>query len=613
MATRTHATIWIGGAAGDGIASTGDILTRTAARSGLHVYGYNSYQSVIRGGHVLFQLHISAEKAYSQGGRYDLLIALNQETADLHHRTVHPAAGRGVLFNTDRIKLEPSAMPSGTRAYGLPVGELTGDLARNPVLQNTVASGAAVFLLGLDWAVFEQAVRDQFGHKKGEVAEINLKAARRGWERAEKSFKPLADVALKGDGKRRPLMTGNQAIALGAVAGGCKFYSAYPMTPASSIMHWLAPRAEKYGMIMKQCEDEISAINMAIGAGFSGARAMTGTSGGGFSLMTEAVGLAGITETPVVIVEVQRGGPSTGLPTKSEQGDLFQVLGASQGEYPKAVLAPAGLEDCFHTTVEALNLAEKFQLPAIVMSDLLLSEHTETADPAALTNKVSIDRGAVAASPGDGYGRYRDTPSGVSPRALPGTPGGLHVAASDEHDEDGVIISDIFTNPTKRVKMMEKRMRKLDGVLAEVKRPFLKEGPGGAPLTLVGWGSTYNVLREVRLALEREGVKVDHLHFRLLWPFPAEAALKELKAAKRTVCVENNFSGLFARLVRQETGFDLGLHIRKYDGEPFYHGPLLEKVKACLGAGAPRVQTMTTSELDIPVRRVEAAAQKEAS
>ncbi len=606
---RQSAVVWIGGAAGDGVASTGDILAKTCSRSGLHYFAQSSYQSVIRGGHVVYQFQTASTPVYTHGDNFDLLIALNQDSVDLHLKSIQPGVGRGIVFNSDKVKLDAAQLPAGTVAYGLPVGDLTAEFGRNPVMQNTLASGVFIYLMGLSWDIFEKAVRDQFGKKKAEIADLNVKVARKGFEYAQSKFQPIKDIVLKGDGKARMLMGANQAIALGAVAGGCTFYSAYPMTPASAIMHWLAPRAAKYGIVMKQCEDEIASINMAIGAGYSGVRAMTGTSGGGFALMTEALGLSGITEIPVVAVLVQRGGPSTGLPTKTEQGDLFQALGAGQGEYPKAVFAPISVEDAFHATVQSLNAAEKYQIPVILLSDLLLSEHLETVDPEAVTNKVPIERGPVVDSVGPDYKRYADTPSGVSPRVFPGVEGGQHVAASDEHDEDGVLISDIFTNPTTRVKMVKKRFRKMDGLARELaSQSILKEGPAEADLTLVGWGSTYKTLKNIRLALEKEGVKVNHLQFRVVWPFPSEAAAKEWRSVKKAVMVENNYSGLFAKLLRQETGFTVAHHIRKFDGEPFNFSPLLERIKGLLKPGAPEIQYLVSAELDIPIKRVAVTA-----
>jgi 2-oxoglutarate ferredoxin oxidoreductase subunit alpha len=457
------------------------------------------------------------------------------------------------------------------------------------VMQNTVLLGALAFLLGAPWDVFEGSIRAQFGKRKAELSDLNVTVARRGWEYAQKNFAPAGHIALSGDGRRRMVMTGNQAVALGAVAGGCKFYSAYPMTPASSIMHWLAPRAPRYGMIMKQSEDELAAINMAVGAGYAGVRAMVGTSGGGFALMTEAIGMAGMIEAPVVAVLSQRGGPSTGLPTKTEQGDLFQALGASQGEYPKAILAPLDPVDAYYSTIEAHNLAEKYQMPVIVILDLYLSER-------------NIERGEVVSSVEGDFLRYRDTPSGVSPRALPGTPGGEHVAVSDEHNEQGVLISDWYGNPSMRTKMMEKRMRKLDGARRDtVERAFLCEGPEGADITLVGWGSTYQILEEARQALEAAGHSVRLMQFRTLWPFPSQSALPILRSAKRVVCVENNYGGLLARLIRQETGVSIPFAVHKFDGEPFSIEPLSRALENCFSKDAPAVQTLVSSELDIPV------------
>jgi 2-oxoglutarate ferredoxin oxidoreductase subunit alpha len=599
MTTKPRVTVLMGGAAGDGVASTGDIFCRTSSRSGLHVYAYNSYQSVIRGGHVYYQVQVGGDsRVLSHGDNPDIVIALNQDTMNRHAAQVRE--GGIVIFNADKIKTDGVKLASGVRALGLPVTELTQSFpGKNGVMQNTLALGALTHILGLNWAVFEESIRSIFGKKKVEVADANVKIAKAGFDFAQSKIEALG-VSLKGDGKRRMLLTGNQAIAMGAVAGGCKFYSAYPMTPASSIMHWLAPRAPKYGMVMKQCEDEIAAINMAIGAGHAGVRSMTGTSGGGFALMTEAIGLAGMTETPVVIAEVQRGGPSTGLPTKTEQADLWQVLGASQGEYPRAVIAPITVSDAFYATTEALNLAEKFQCPILIVSDLLLSEHMETVDPETLTNKVPIERGEIVQSwtqngNGEKFKRYKDTPSGVSPRVLPGTPELMYVAASDEHDEEGIVISDVYTDPAIRVKMMEKRMRKVDGLLKATQGPLVDGNPADAAMTLIGWGSTYQIIQEVVLALRQAGARVCHVQIRNIVPFHADELEAVLKASKKTVCIENNYTGQMASLIRQETGYKVHHKINKYDGEPFYFEPLLGQVKACLGANAPVRQVQLTA------------------
>jgi 2-oxoglutarate ferredoxin oxidoreductase subunit alpha len=598
MNSRQEATIWIGGEAGEGIASAGDVFMKAAARNGLGAFAHNSYQSVIRGGEVLLQIHAGPHPIRSQGGDWDFLLALNQRVLDLHLRSARP--GAAALFNSDTVK--PPADPSAIQPLAVPVGELSADLPRNPVMQNTVLLGALLCLLRFPWEIVEESVCAQFGTRKAGLADMNVTAARRGWDFAQQHFPPPEHIALAGDGRRRIMITGNQAAALGAVAGGCKFYSAYPMTPASSIMHWLAPRAARYGMIMKQAEDELAAINMAIGAGYAGVRAMVGTSGGGFALMTEALGMAGMIEAPVVAVLSQRGGPSTGLPTKTEQGDLFQALGASQGEYPKAVLAALDPIDAYYTVTEAHNLAEKYQMPVIVMMDLYLSERTVVTDPESLHPNVPIERGEVPASVEEGYLRYRDTPSGVSPRALPGTPNGMHVAVSDEHNEEGVLISDWYTNPSMRARMMEKRMRKLEGVRRDTEnRAFIREGPEAAELTIVGWGSTYQILDEARRKLADGGRSVNLIQFRELWPFPTAQVLPLLHAAKRVVCIENNYGGLLARLIRQETGVTVPYAVRKYDGEPFSIEPLTKALETCLEKDAPSIQTLISSFLDLPV------------
>ena len=585
----TEITVGIAGAAGDGLDKTGDTLARTAARLGLHVFAYNSYQSIIRGGHTWLRLRMGEERVDCHGDHLNVLIALNQDSIERHAREVEP--GGAILFNSSRLRCDSSLVPGGVQVAGLPIREITQPLGSLlPVMQNTVALGALIHLIGFDAGVTEDLIAETFKHKGAQVIEQNVKVFRAGHEYAARELKGLGR-RWSFSRKRRPIFTGNLAFALGAVAGGCKFYSAYPMSPASFILHWLASHSEKCGVLVKQAEDEIAVVNLAIGAGHAGARAMCATSGGGFALMTEAIGMAGMIETPVVVVNVQRGGPSTGIPTKTEQGDLNQAVGASQGDFPRVIVAPKDPVDCYYATAEAFNLAEKFQLPVILISDLLLSEHRSTVDPEALTPGVPIERGELltelpsGAGPG-GYRRYAMTPSGVSPRARPGTRGAVHVAATDEHDEQGVLVSDEHTNPAIRRKMHEKRMRKMAAVLAQLPPPAL-EGPAGADVTLIGWGSTWGVIHEAAALLAGAGVRANHLHFKYLHPLHAREAREILGACKRTIVVENNFSGQFARHLRAEAGVSADHLIAKYDGEPFEPAGIVRGVQAILEGRPP--------------------------
>jgi 2-oxoglutarate ferredoxin oxidoreductase subunit alpha len=590
----TDVTIGIGGAAGDGLDKTGDTLAKTAARSGLYLYAYNSYQSVIRGGHIWLRLRLSQQKVTSHGDRLNALIALNQDSIERHAPELDP--GAVLLFNADKLRCN-IPLRDNVLVAPLPIGELTKSMGRiQPVMQNTVAMGALLLLLGLDFDVTVGVLGDTFAHKGKAVIDQNLSLARAGYDYARERFVPLG-CEWNFSRKRRPFITGNEAFSLGAVAAGCKFYSAYPMTPASSILHWMAAHGERCGVVVKQCEDELAVINMAIGAGFAGVRAMCGTSGGGFALMTEAIGQAGMLEVPVVIIEVQRGGPSTGIPTKTEQADLNQVFGASQGDFPRIIIAPSDAQDCFDTAVEAFNLAEKYQLPVIIISDLLLSEHPETIEPEGLRAAVPIDRDAVVSEWNGENGRYKRyafTPSGISPRALPGTADTLYVAASDEHDEEGILISDEFTNPAVRSKIAEKRMKKIQLALNDLPAPRL-EGPADAEVTLIGWGSTHGVIREAIQHLSAAGIRANHLHFKYLFPFHSRQASEILQQSKRTICVEVNATGQFARHLRAETGYGVHDTILKYDGEPFEPRHITEQVRAIL-EGQPRSLDVTPSE-----------------
>ncbi|MCZ6514261.1 MAG: 2-oxoacid:acceptor oxidoreductase subunit alpha [Acidobacteria bacterium] len=575
-------TVGIGGAAGDGLDKTGDTLARTSSRRGLYVYAYNSYQSLIRGGHIWLRLRIASDKIYSHGDGLNALIALNQDSIERHAPEVQK--GGAVLYNSSKLNCDGIELQDGVIAAPLPVAEIVKPFGRVlPIVQNTVAMGALIFMLRLDFDMATSVIAETFAHKGKEVIDQNVGILRAGFEFAKSKFVPLKE-GWKFTGVRRPFVTGNQAMAFGAVAGGCRLYTAYPMTPASTILHWMAAHADDTGVVVKQCEDELAVANIAVGAGYAGVRSMCATSGGGFALMTEAIGMAGMIEAPVVFVEVQRGGPSTGLPTKQEQGDLNQVFGASQGDYPRVIIAPADITDCYYTTVEALNLADKYQLPVMIMSDLVLGEHPETVEPDAFRPDVPIERGEIVENWPEGNGpfqRYRLTESGVSPRALPGTANTVHVAGTDDHDEEGVLISDVFTNSAIRRKMMEKRMKKVDTLLKELKTPEL-EGPKDAEATLVGWGSTLGVIREARQLLAARGRKANQLHIKYLVPFQSEVVSQLLISSKKIITIEANYSGQFARHLRAETGITATAKIVKYDGEPFTPAYIADHVEAIL-------------------------------
>src|SRR5438876_1474419 len=458
-------TVGIGGAAGPGIATPGDILALIFARRGLHVNAYNAYQSIIRGGHTFLMIRTSDAPVLSMGDKLDLLIPLNQDTMNRHLNLMR--AGSAVLFDGDKIT--PGTAAEGVQLGALPVRDLMGT-SKNPVAQNTIALGAALQMLGVDFKILEDILARQFEKKGDAVVADNVNVARAGYDHAAAHFKAFP-FTLPDTGKRLAVLDGNKALAMGGAAAGVKFYCAYPMSPATGVLHWFATHGRQLGVMVRQVEDEIGVINMAIGAAHTGCRAMCATSGGGFALMTEALGAAAMMEIPIVAINVQRAGPATGVPTKTEQGDLWQVLGAGQGDYPRIIVAPLDIADCFITVPQLFNLVDRFQCPGIILSDLLISEGRASVDPAELDFSVPIDRGDVIGlngstpEPLDGYKRYDITVSGVSPRAVPATPGFGHVGATAEHDAEGGLISDEYTNPHKRQAMHEKRMRKMASVL----------------------------------------------------------------------------------------------------------------------------------------------------
>ena len=580
--------VGIGGENGQGIASTGDILARIFARRGLNVNAYNAYQSIIRGGHTFLTIRASDGPVRSMGDRHDVLVPLNQDSLDRHLRLM--TAGSRVVYDADRLK--PGEAAAGVQLCPMPMKQICGT---NKLAANTAALGAVLQMLGIESEALEAVVARQFKKKGDTVVAENVGIARGGYEYASKNFERLPFQAPRLE-KPKAIVTGNQTTAMGGVAAGVKFYAAYPMSPSTGVLMWMASHARQLGIMVRQVEDEIGVMNMVIGAAHAGCRAMCATSGGGFALMSEAVGMAGMIETPVVCVDVQRAGPATGVPTKTEQGDLWQVLGAGQGDFPRIIVAPANQLDLFHTIPELFNLVDKYQCPGLVLADLLISEGTCSVDPADLDFHPRIERGDLilpnghgngngqAANPFGGYNddaylRFRNTPSGISPRAVPGLPGHIFVAATDEHDEDGTLISDEFTNPAKRRMMVEKRGRKMETVLAQIAPPKLC-GPEKAEVTLVGWGSTQGVIREAVEKLAGEhGIVANQLPIKWLVPLHVVEITRMLTASKRVIIVENNYSGQFARYLRSETGFAAHGHIRKYDGEPFRPHHIVEAVK----------------------------------
>ena len=577
--------VGIGGENGQGIASTGDILARIFARRGLNLNAYNAYQSIIRGGHTFLTIRASDGPVRSMGDKHDVLIPLNQDSMDRHLRLMR--AGSAVVYDSDKLK--PGECASGVQLCPMPMKQICG---ANKLAANTAALGAVLQLLGIEPEPLETAIARQFKKKGDAIVAENVGIARGGYDYAAQHFKPLGLRAPKLD-KPKAIVTGNQATAMGGVAAGVKFYAAYPMSPSTGVLMWMASHARQLGIMVRQVEDEIGVMNMVIGAAHAGCRAMCATSGGGFALMSEAVGMAGMIETPVVCVDVQRAGPATGVPTKTEQGDLWQLLGAGQGDFPRIIVAPSSQLDLFNTIPELFNLVDKYQCPGLVLADLLISEGTASVEPASLDFKPRIERGELILSNGKGNGaenpfggcndnsylRYRNTASGISPRAVPGVPGHIHVAATDEHDEDGTLISDEYTNPVKRRMMVEKRARKMETVLSEIAPPKIF-GPSSAQVTLVGWGSTDGVIQEAVENLASEhGIVANHLNVKWIVPFHGEEILRLLKGSKRVLIVENNYSGQFARYLRSETGFSAHGHIRKYDGEPFRPHHIVEAVK----------------------------------
>lgn len=531
----------IAGSAGEGIKVSGLMLQKTAFRSGWYTYGSTEYPSLIRGGHNTFEVVLSTEPVRSARTKVDLLVDLKASTI--------------------------ASLP-------LPLTDLAKQ-SRNLLTKNTVALGASCALLGLELTTLKQVIAEAFTDKDESITTQNHLAAQLGYDYILKNYpdkKPARTVNPKPH-SNKIIVCGNEALALGAVAGGMKFYCAYPMTPSTPILHYLAANAQKLKIIVNHAEDEIGVINMAIGAGFSGVRSMVATSGGGFSLMVEGLGLAGVTETPLVIILGMRPGPASGMPTWSGQGDLLFAVNASQDEFPRLVLAPGDPEEAFELAAKAQNLAEKYQLPVIILSDKNLGEGYFTCQlPAAKhqNRRYALIQNLPASE--QPFKRYQITESGVSPRSLPGQIGGVYLANSYEHDEFGYSTEIAAV----RTKQMNKRLQKLTTILssADLIGPQVF-GPATAKTTLVSWGSNKGAILDALPQLP----DTNYLHFSMLWPFPIKQFLNSIKTHPRLVIIEGNATAQLAKLIAQQTGVMIENKILKYDGRQFYPEEIIERLK----------------------------------
>lgn len=555
--------ILIGGSAGQGLVTIGQLMTKALIRTGYHILVNQDYMSRIRGGHNTYSIRLSPEKIYAPAEEIDILVALDAETIDQHRGEL---AENSVVIAADDIDLQ------GLKGLSVPFKEL----APKPLFHNVVALGVLGSTICNDISVLEGLLSETFGKKGDAVVEENINVLRKAyeWKAGQDNDFPCLPSPEK-DLNGRMMMNGNEAIAMGALAAGCNFLSFYPMTPSTSIALTLIAKGRKLGLVSEQVEDEIAAINLALGASYAGARPIVTTSGGGFALMVEGVSLAGITETPVVVALVQRPGPATGLPTRTEQADLNLALYAGHGEFPRALFAPGNPEECFYLTHRAFDLAHRYQTPMFVLSDQYLADSYRAVKEFDLDDLPEPPEMLLKPdNPGE-YKRYALAEGGVSPRAIPGFSKALVKADSDEHDEAGHIIED---GPT-RMEMNIKRLNKGAGILEEVVPPTYY-GEKDAELLLVCWGSGLGPCLETMETLE--GSKTAVLHFSQIYPLKENQFMPYLEAAKTVVGVEGNATGQFANLLAGETGFRINDMVLRFDGRALTPGYILGALKSII-------------------------------
>ncbi|MES3517749.1 MAG: 2-oxoacid:acceptor oxidoreductase subunit alpha [Natronomonas sp.] len=572
----------VGGEAGDGIDSTGKIFARALSRAGRHVFTSKDFASRIRGGYTAYKVRTSVDRVESVVDRLDILIALTQRTVEENLDELHDESV--IIYDGERTMMKDFEAPGETTGLDVPLKRLAED-AGGAIMRNIVALGAACEVAGFDTAYLDESLEKRFGDKGEAIVENNKQSARLGAEYVREEYDLSTDYDLETTDNDYVLLNGDEAIGMGAIAGGCRFYAGYPITPATDVMEYLTGRIDRYGGKVVQAEDELSAINMALGAARAGARSMTATSGPGIDLMTETFGLIATSETPLVICNVMRSGPSTGMPTKQEQGDLNAMLYGGHGEIPRFVLAPTTISECFHKTVEAFNLAEKYQLPVYLTGDLALAVTEQTFEPEEFDmSEVEIDRGKVVDEDSieewqNEKGQFKPhaiTDDGVSPRTFPGVDGGAHMSTGLEHDELGRRTE----AEEMRVEQVDKRDRKVETARKREDFGYREFGDPEADTLVLSWGSNEGAMREAIELLDDEGIAIRFISVPYIFPRPDLTA--EIEAASETIVVECNATGQFADLIEHDA-LTRVKRINKYTGVRFKADELAEEVKSVVG------------------------------
>lgn len=568
----------IGGEAGFGIMSSGTMLAKTFSRVGYHTLATNEYPSLIRGGHNVITLRIATEKFESLNHDVHILIALNKQTIELHKHEVNEHAF--IVYDPKDGQPVATDFSHPVKLLPVPLMELIQKLNASPVMRNTIALGVTVALLGAPFESLSAVIHDQFIKKGEEVVGHNLDAAKAGYEYVKNTYAAEQSLFLAPAVKKEDqlILNASEALGIGAARAGLKFAAIYPMTPINSVITFLADHAKDLQLVYKQPEDEISGINMALGASLGGVRSMVATSGGGFALMVEGLSWAGMIEAPIVIDMGMRVGPSTGMPTWTEQGELQFIIHAGHGDFPRIVLAPSNAEDAYTLTTHAFNLADRYQVPVFLLTDKYMNESQWCVPKSVFTADVLIDRGKLVKESDlpadDSFKRYDlSVTDGVSPRSVPGMKHGFYYANSYEHTEDGHMTED----PGARVAMVDKRLRKLEAMKKEIIPPAVF-GDAQAEITLVCWGSTKGPAIEAMKLLQAKGKKVQVVNFSWLFPFPTEEVSKMLSSVTRLIDVEQNASGQLASLIRTHTGILIKEKLLKYNGRPWYPDEIVEKV-----------------------------------